>query len=250
MVFNVFALWTGSVSLAKCPLPIFVCAHAASDALLLLLDNHLPDVLLQVSLSIKLFTTLLVLLYANTSVLVTDASSPVTSYLCSFMIFHGLHRCVQYWYTSATWPQANLNRAERQFLNDFFAVVMLIPVALLRGHHQSIYDEFPHLYSTGFYALFILSGILSWLSRTQLDLLDTRVLKWHCDMVRLLAKMVVTVAALNFYWYPNVMLMWLCVLMYVGGEVMFVFASMLEQEQYHHHHDVQSLNKVLIAGGI
>jgi len=218
MIFNVFTLYMGSIALSQCPVPIFISAYAASDAMLLLLDNHMPGALLKISLSIKLFTAMFVLLYVNTYV------AGVTSYLCCFMIFHGFRRCVYFWYAQPAWPQANLSRGEQQFLNDSFAVSVLFPVALIRGHHQTVYTEFPHLFNTSFYVCFVMSGLLNWLCRLKLHSLQVGC--WKTGMIQLLAKIATSLISMQMHLYPNALFVWCCVFCCSLGDVLFIIGKM------------------------
>lgn len=223
MFFNVGSLCAGSITLSQLPLPAFLAIHAASDAVLLLLDSHLPSGMLQMSLTIKLITIMMVVWYSAVNLL-----SQSFNWICAFTILHGLQKCALFWYRQPNWPQSNLTRVERQFLNDVFAVVVLGMLAFFFGHHITVYNEFPHLSRSVFYIGCLMSGILGWLARQQVNILHQSDSKLRTGMTQLLAKVIAMLISMQFHNYPDPMLLWLCNIAMVGGDLLFVLGSALE----------------------
>jgi len=223
MLFNLASLCTGSISLARLPVPAFLAAQSASETMLLLFDSHLPNWILQISLSVKFVNFMLVVWYAGHNV-----TSQVVNWFSAYTICFGASKCIRFWYEHSSWPQASLTSNERGYLHDISAVVTLGLTAIIYRHHQHVYNEFPHLDRIVFYWCGILSGICFWFTREQLHILVLKDSKVWIEMSQLLARMITMLTAIQINEYPAPILLWLCVITSVSGDLLFIYGNNIE----------------------
>jgi len=91
-----------------------------------------------------------------------------------------------------------------------------------------VYNEFPHLDRIVFYWCGILSGICFWFTREQLHILVLKDSKVWIEMSQLLARMITMLTAIQINEYPAPILLWLCVITSVSGDLLFIYGNNIE----------------------
>jgi len=220
MLLNLASLFTGSISLARLPLPAFLGAQSASETIMLLFDNHLPNWILQISLSVKFVTFMLIVWYAGHNI-----TTQVVNWLSAYTVCFGASKCLQFWYQHSNLRQASLTLHEREYLHDISTIFFLGITALIYGHHQHVYNEFPHLNRVVFYWCCVLSGISFWFTRKHLHILVLKDSKVWTEMSQLLARIITMLIAIQINEYPAPIMLWTCIITSVSGDLLFIYGS-------------------------
>uniref|UniRef100_H2Y8Y8 Sugar phosphate transporter domain-containing protein n=1 Tax=Ciona savignyi TaxID=51511 RepID=H2Y8Y8_CIOSA len=238
MLFYVTSIFSGSKALAALPVPVFLLSHGVSDACLMLCDNHLPSGLTHLSIPLKISGLLLSLWSVMREATLLDIVWVVV-----YSISLGAYKSVGFWYTSPQWPYSGLTLAQRQYLNNLFGFLFLLPTAILLGHHQDVHRDFPHLRKVNFYIGCFVSAVMGWAVKRKWAVISGGFFNARIEMVQLLAKVTTLIASMHIYPLNHTILLWISIFIGLSGDVLHIIGSLYEETEVPQH----DMNDVLVG---
>jgi len=224
MVLYLGSIYSGSKALSCTSVPVFLLSHGASDVIVLLCDSHLPSGPVHLSVPLKLSGFMMGLWSIH-----YDASLQDLSWIMAHMIISGTYRAVTYWYTTPMWPYSALSSIQRQCLNNFLACAILLPAALILGHHRNAQSNFSHLTHFNFYIGCVFCGILAWATSHVWNKIAPASRTSTSQMTQAAAKILTLLMSMQLFAVNHSLLLWCSITLTIAGDILHVLGNMYEE---------------------
>ena len=219
MLFYIGTIYSGSIALAKNPIPVYLIGNSGSDIILHLTDNEFISSAVHWTISMKAISIMLI--FWNTSL--DDFG---LRWLVVNMLFSGIYKSLTYWYDKPGLRSTYLLVKRRQclHLNNISSVFILFPLGIYMGHHQKIAYEFSYLKSPLFYALCFISGILCFTVSNVFYSINETLPSHVTDLLHIVSRYLALFVAMQTFTLNHSFFLWISIIFGLSSDLIYVFS--------------------------
>lgn len=203
MVFYIGTIYSGSIALARNPVPIYLIGSSGSDIILYLFNDQFTSNAVHWTISVKAVSIMLIFWSPSLDI-------EGLTWLFGHMLFSGVYKSLLFWYDRPGLRSTYhlVKRRQCLHMNNISSVFILFPLGIYMRHHHKIVNEFSYLQSPLFLALCILSGVLCFSVNNALYNINETLSSPFTDILHIISKYISLLVSMQAFYLSHSLFLW------------------------------------------